>query len=85
MSSDDSTQPYERIRDVRDVRNDVSEMQDNLEQLQDILRELEWGRLGGMAIFDRAEAHKLCVVTAENLEHIAEEIDDLPTEADTDA
>lgn len=70
--------PYERIKELNRVQNEVRQMQDNLRKLQSELRQLEWKLLGGRSMYDPAEAHKLCIVTSECLELLADDINDLP-------
>jgi predicted nuclease with TOPRIM domain len=84
MTNTDGTgrEPFRRIQEVSDVRNDVRQMQENLRELQAELRQLEWGLLGGRSMYDPAKAHKLCIVTSENMEYLAEEIDGLPRTVD---
>ena len=72
------SEPFRRLQDVSEVRNEIREQQENLRELQGELRQLEWGLLGGRSMFDPAKAHRICVATGENLEHLAEDIDDLP-------
>jgi hypothetical protein len=72
------SEPFRRLQDVSEVRREIREQQKHLRELQGELRQLEWGLLGGRSMFDPAKARKLCVVTGENLEHLAGEIDDLP-------
>ena len=76
------SEPFRRLQEVSDVRTEIREQQEHLRKLQKELRQLEWGLLGGRSMFDPAKAHKICVVTGENLEHLAEDIDDLPRSVD---
>lgn len=77
-------EPFRRIQEVDRVQDDVREMQENLRELQSELRQLEWGLLGGRSMYDPAHAHKLCVVTSECLEYLAEDVNDLPCSFHTD-
>lgn len=71
-------EPYQRIQDVNDVQHDIRQMEDNLRRLKGQLRQLEWGLLGGMAVYDPEKCIRLCEGTARSMETIAEKIEELP-------